>query len=44
MHVKKNCLSMMFEKELIQQLELEIATKHTFKNAKLARDFLKKVE
>ena len=28
----KNCISLMFEKDLIQQLEAEINKKHTYKN------------
>ena len=29
----KNCLTLMVEKDLVRQLELEINQKHTFKNA-----------
>lgn len=32
----KNCLNLMAEKDLVRQLELEILTRHTFKNAKIA--------
>ena len=39
----KNCLSMMFEKDLVHQLELEIQTKHTYKNKKLAEQFNAKI-
>ena len=35
----KNCITMMFEKDFVQQLELEIQTKHTFKNKMLASKF-----
>lgn len=33
----KNCLALMAEKDLVRQLELEISTRHTFKNAKIAQ-------
>ena len=39
----KNCITMMFEKDFVQQLELEIQTKHTFKNKTLASKFNKLV-
>ena len=32
----KNCLSLMVEKDLVRQLELEIMQKHTFRNAQNA--------
>ena len=39
----KNCVAMMFEKDFVQQLELEIQTKHTYKNKRLAEDFIQRV-
>ena len=40
----KNCMSMMFEKELIQQLEAEINKKHTYKNWRNAKAYNQKLQ
>ena len=35
----KDCLSLMVEKDLVRQLELEIMQKHTFRNAHNAQQY-----
>lgn len=40
----KNCLNLMAEKELVQQLELEITQKHTFKNVFVAQQYEDKLK
>ena len=40
----KNCISLMVEKDLVRQLELEIMQKHTFKNAHLAQQYEDKLK
>ena len=40
----KNCLTLMVEKDLVRQLELEISLKHTFKNAKIAQQYVDKLQ
>lgn len=40
----KNCLTLMAEKDLVRQLELEITQKHTFRNKQNAQQYEEKLK